>query len=139
MIYLPHPFAPHHHHHHPLDVEEDEEAAFHERNCKCCFRFPKAYTAFVKVQKVLEQIINFPLFDPFITLCIFLNTLFMAMEHHPMTEELREGLSTGNVVCSRPLFSFHFCSGFSLFFFFESKSLSDNLLTDALTAYEWIF
>ncbi|XP_065555192.1 sodium channel protein type 4 subunit alpha isoform X2 [Lathamus discolor] len=40
--------------------------------------------------------------DPFvdlgITICIVLNTLFMAMEHYPMTEEFENVLSVGNLV-----------------------------------------
>lgn len=42
--------------------------------------------------------------DPFvdlgITICIVLNTLFMAMEHYPMTEEFENVLSVGNLVGS---------------------------------------
>lgn len=40
--------------------------------------------------------------DPFadltITICIVLNTLFMAMEHHPMQDEFTKMLSIGNKV-----------------------------------------
>lgn len=40
--------------------------------------------------------------DPFvdlgITICIVLNTLFMAMEHYPMTEHFDNVLSVGNLV-----------------------------------------
>ncbi len=40
--------------------------------------------------------------DPFvdlgITICIVLNTVFMAMEHYPMTEDFEELLSVGNLV-----------------------------------------
>lgn len=42
--------------------------------------------------------------DPFvdlgITICIVLNTLFMAMEHYPMTEEFENVLTVGNLVGS---------------------------------------
>ncbi|KAM8837281.1 sodium channel protein type 4 subunit alpha A isoform 2-T6 [Spinachia spinachia] len=44
----------------------------------------------------------FVVMDPFvdlgITICIVLNTLFMAMEHYPMTEEFDHMLSVGNLV-----------------------------------------
>lgn len=42
--------------------------------------------------------------DPFvdlgITICIILNTVFMAMEHYPMSEDFEELLSVGNLVGS---------------------------------------
>ncbi|KAG9343831.1 hypothetical protein JZ751_013212, partial [Albula glossodonta] len=46
--------------------------------------------------------VYFVVMDPFvdlgITICIILNTLFMAMEHYPMTPEFEEMLSIGNLV-----------------------------------------
>lgn len=40
--------------------------------------------------------------DPFvdlgITICIVLNTVFMAMEHYPMSQQFEELLSVGNLV-----------------------------------------
>lgn len=40
--------------------------------------------------------------DPFvdlgITICIVLNTMFMAMEHYPMTPHFEEMLTVGNLV-----------------------------------------
>lgn len=39
-----------------------------------------------------------PFVDLAITICIVLNTLFMAMEHYPMTEEFNNVLSVGNLV-----------------------------------------
>ena len=39
-----------------------------------------------------------PFVDLAITICIVLNTLFMAMEHHPMTEEFKNVLAVGNLV-----------------------------------------
>lgn len=42
--------------------------------------------------------------DPFvdlgITICIILNTIFMAMEHYPMSAAFEELLSVGNLVSS---------------------------------------
>ncbi|XP_031439390.1 sodium channel, voltage gated, type V-like, alpha b isoform X1 [Clupea harengus] len=50
----------------------------------------------------LKELIKFMVMDPFldlaITICIVLNTLFMAMEHYPMTEEFNTMLSVGNLV-----------------------------------------
>ncbi|XP_048121747.1 sodium channel, voltage gated, type V-like, alpha b isoform X2 [Alosa alosa] len=49
-----------------------------------------------------KEVIMFMVMDPFldlaITICIVLNTLFMAMEHYPMTEEFNTMLSIGNLV-----------------------------------------
>uniref|UniRef100_A0A8C5AVU1 Sodium channel protein n=1 Tax=Gadus morhua TaxID=8049 RepID=A0A8C5AVU1_GADMO len=46
--------------------------------------------------------VNFVVMDPFvdlaITICIVLNTLFMAMEHYPMTPQFDHMLSVGNLV-----------------------------------------
>ncbi|TKS89520.1 Sodium channel protein type 4 subunit alpha A [Collichthys lucidus] len=46
--------------------------------------------------------VHFVVMDPFvdlaITICIVLNTLFMAMEHYPMTPEFDNMLSVGNLV-----------------------------------------
>ena len=39
-----------------------------------------------------------PFVDLAITICIVLNTLFMAMEHYPMTNEFTDVLMVGNLV-----------------------------------------
>lgn len=39
-----------------------------------------------------------PFLDLAITICIVLNTLFMALEHYPMTDEFNKMLSVGNLV-----------------------------------------
>lgn len=39
-----------------------------------------------------------PFLDLAITICIVLNTLFMALEHYPMTDEFNSMLSVGNLV-----------------------------------------
>uniref|UniRef100_A0A8D3CY63 Sodium channel protein n=1 Tax=Scophthalmus maximus TaxID=52904 RepID=A0A8D3CY63_SCOMX len=51
---------------------------------------------------VFKKWVLFVVMDPFvdlgITICIVLNTLFMAMEHYPMTPEFDHMLSVGNLV-----------------------------------------
>lgn len=51
---------------------------------------------------VFKKWVHFVVMDPFvdlaITICIVLNTLFMAMEHYPMTQEFNYMLSVGNLV-----------------------------------------
>ncbi|XP_054463082.1 sodium channel protein type 4 subunit alpha B [Anoplopoma fimbria] len=58
-------------------------------NCCGCWRWLKQY---------LYIIVMDPFVDLGITICIVLNTVFMAMEHYPMTEEFEELLSIGNLV-----------------------------------------
>ena len=58
-------------------------------NCCGCWRWLKLW---------LYTIVMDPFVDLGITICIVLNTVFMAMEHYPMTEEFEELLSIGNLV-----------------------------------------
>uniref|UniRef100_A0A672ZTB6 Sodium voltage-gated channel alpha subunit 4 n=1 Tax=Sphaeramia orbicularis TaxID=375764 RepID=A0A672ZTB6_9TELE len=50
------------------------------------------------VKNWLYTIIMDPFVDLGITICIVLNTVFMAMEHYPMTEQFENLLSIGNLV-----------------------------------------
>ncbi|ELK04662.1 Sodium channel protein type 9 subunit alpha [Pteropus alecto] len=52
----------------------------------------------IKFKKLIDFIVMDPFVDLAITICIVLNTLFMAMEHHPMTEEFKSVLVVGNLV-----------------------------------------
>uniref|UniRef100_A0A5F9C5H1 Sodium channel protein n=1 Tax=Oryctolagus cuniculus TaxID=9986 RepID=A0A5F9C5H1_RABIT len=52
----------------------------------------------IKFKKFIYIIVMDPFVDLAITICIVLNTLFMAMEHHPMTEEFKNVLVVGNLV-----------------------------------------
>ncbi|KAB0360458.1 hypothetical protein FD754_004614 [Muntiacus muntjak] len=52
----------------------------------------------IKFKKCIYFIVMDPFVDLAITICIVLNTLFMAMEHHPMTEEFKNVLTVGNLV-----------------------------------------
>lgn len=51
---------------------------------------------------VFKKWVHFVVMDPFvdlgITICIVLNTLFMAMEHYPMSPEFEHVLTVGNLV-----------------------------------------
>ncbi|XP_070780058.1 sodium channel protein type 4 subunit alpha B [Enoplosus armatus] len=58
-------------------------------NCCGCWRWLK---------QCLYTIVMDPFVDLGITICIVLNTVFMAMEHYPMTEEFEALLSVGNLV-----------------------------------------
>ncbi|NXK86634.1 SCN2A protein, partial [Formicarius rufipectus] len=52
----------------------------------------------LKLKSIVEFIVMDPLVDLAITVCIVLNTLFMAMEHYPMTKEFENVLKIGNQV-----------------------------------------
>lgn len=46
------------------------------------------------------QVVKDPLFELAITLCIVLNTMFLALEHHGMSDSVRQALDIGNKVCA---------------------------------------
>uniref|UniRef100_A0A8C2FPV2 Sodium channel protein n=1 Tax=Cyprinus carpio TaxID=7962 RepID=A0A8C2FPV2_CYPCA len=52
----------------------------------------------VKFKKFIYLIVMDPFVDLGITICIVLNTLFMAMEHYPMTQHFEHMLTVGNLV-----------------------------------------
>ncbi|KAK2509921.1 hypothetical protein MC885_009977 [Smutsia gigantea] len=52
----------------------------------------------IKFKKIIYFIVMDPFVDLAITICIVLNTLFMAMEHHPMTDDFKNVLTVGNLV-----------------------------------------
>ncbi|XP_062354547.1 sodium channel protein type 2 subunit alpha-like isoform X16 [Cinclus cinclus] len=54
--------------------------------------------SWLKVKSVVEFIVMDPFVDLAVTVCIVLNTLFMAMEHYPMTEQFDTVLTIGNLV-----------------------------------------
>uniref|UniRef100_A0A8C2XR92 Sodium channel protein n=1 Tax=Cyclopterus lumpus TaxID=8103 RepID=A0A8C2XR92_CYCLU len=85
-------------------MEELEEA--HKKCHPCWYVFAHRYLVWEcsPSWRRLKQLVNIMVMDPFldlaITVCIVLNTLFMAMEHYPMTDEFNGMLSIGNLVFS---------------------------------------
>ncbi|XP_030077808.1 sodium channel protein type 4 subunit alpha isoform X2 [Microcaecilia unicolor] len=55
-------------------------------------------TQWVKFKEMVRFVVMDPFVDLGITICIVLNTLFMAMEHYPMTDEFNKVLNVGNLV-----------------------------------------
>merc|ERR1719410_1538839 len=78
-----------------------------DRNCSGCQTCCLDYPCWLKTQDILYTIINDTLFDVLVTLCIILNTVFLAIEHHGMSEDLQYVLDLGNKV-------------FTTFFLFEA-------------------
>ncbi|RWS27821.1 sodium channel protein para-like protein [Leptotrombidium deliense] len=56
----------------------------------CCW-------CWVRIQELFALIVFDPFMELFITLCIVVNTLFMAMDHHEMDPAFDQFLSSGNV------------------------------------------
>lgn len=76
-----------------------------QRKCPpCWYKFANIFLIWEcgPVWGKIKEIVNLIVFDPFvdlaITICIVLNTLFMAMEHYPMTGQFEHVLSVGNLV-----------------------------------------
>ncbi|KAJ2948316.1 hypothetical protein O0L34_g7554 [Tuta absoluta] len=69
-----------------------------DRNCECCVSCCIDYEGWLQFQNCLYGIVKDPLFELFITTCIILNTLFLALEHHGMSENVRQALDIGNKV-----------------------------------------
>ncbi|XP_057279651.1 sodium channel protein type 2 subunit alpha-like isoform X1 [Pezoporus wallicus] len=83
-------------------MEELEES---RQKCPpCWYRFANTFliwdcwNPWLKVKHLVNLIVMDPFVDLAITICIVLNTLFMAMEHYPMTEQFSSVLSVGNLV-----------------------------------------
>lgn len=72
----------------------------------CWYKFANSFLiwdccpTWLKVKEIVNMIVMDPFVDLAITICIVLNTLFMAMEHYPMTDGFNHVLSVGNLVRS---------------------------------------
>ncbi|XP_056913565.1 sodium channel, voltage gated, type XII, alpha a isoform X4 [Takifugu flavidus] len=70
----------------------------------CWYTFAKRYLIWEccpwwrQIKEWVKHMVMDPFLDLGITICIVLNTLFMALEHYPMTEEFNTMLSVGNLV-----------------------------------------
>ncbi|XP_069020500.1 sodium channel protein type 2 subunit alpha-like [Embiotoca jacksoni] len=83
-------------------MEELEES---RQKCHpCWYTFAKKYLIWdcspwwLKLKECMKFMVMDPFLDLGITICIVLNTLFMALEHYPMTDEFNIMLSVGNLV-----------------------------------------
>ncbi|XP_054277860.1 sodium channel protein 60E-like [Macrosteles quadrilineatus] len=69
-----------------------------DRNCDKCVECCVDYEGWLRFQNCLYKVVRDPLFELLITLCIILNTMFLATEHHGMSENIRNMLDVGNKV-----------------------------------------
>uniref|UniRef100_A0A669D0Y5 Sodium channel protein n=1 Tax=Oreochromis niloticus TaxID=8128 RepID=A0A669D0Y5_ORENI len=78
----------------------------HKKCHPCWYTFAHRYLVWeccpmwLKVKQLVKIMVMDPFLDLAITVCIVLNTLFMAMEHYPMTDEFNGMLTIGNLVFS---------------------------------------
>ena len=72
-----------------------------DRNCPGCRKCCLNYSLWLRFQNLLFVVVHDMLFDATVTLCIVLNTAFLAAEHHGMSEDLKHVLDMGNKVRSR--------------------------------------
>ncbi|KAM9332676.1 sodium channel protein type 2 subunit alpha-like [Pholidichthys leucotaenia] len=85
-------------------MEELEES--HKKCPPCWYDFAQRFLVWeccpcwLKLKQLVKVMVMDPFLDLAITICIVLNTLFMAMEHYPMTDEFNSMLSIGNLVFS---------------------------------------
>ncbi|XP_035471916.2 sodium channel protein type 4 subunit alpha B isoform X2 [Scophthalmus maximus] len=89
-----------------IQGDEEEHTAMEDmRPCPACwYTFADVFlkwnccSCWQWLKKRLYTFVMDPFVDLGITICIVLNTVFMAMEHYPMTDEFEELLSIGNLV-----------------------------------------
>ncbi|XP_069138424.1 sodium channel protein 1 brain-like isoform X2 [Argopecten irradians] len=120
---------------------ERQKGQLIDRNCACCTG-TSIYTYWLYVQNGVMAIASDPLLDLFITICIVLNTAFMAAEHHGMSDDLKELLRIANYVFTSiftfecivkltSLSKFYFGNGWNVFdFIIVIASLVDLGLED---------
>ncbi|XP_043549833.1 sodium channel, voltage-gated, type I-like, alpha isoform X1 [Chiloscyllium plagiosum] len=83
-------------------MEELEES---RQKCPpCWYKFANTFLIWdchpnwLKIKEIVHLIVMDPFVDLAITICIVLNTAFMAMEHYPMTKRFEDVLTYGNLV-----------------------------------------
>ncbi|XP_051567838.1 sodium channel protein type 2 subunit alpha-like isoform X2 [Myxocyprinus asiaticus] len=116
-------------------MEELEES---RQKCPpCWYKFANGFLiwdccpAWLKVKKIVNMVVMDPFVDLAITICIVLNTLFMAMEHYPMTKEFSHVLSVGNLVFTG-IFTAEMClkviALYPYYYFQEGWNIFDGII-----------
>uniref|UniRef100_A0A671SK35 Sodium channel protein n=1 Tax=Sinocyclocheilus anshuiensis TaxID=1608454 RepID=A0A671SK35_9TELE len=82
----------------------DPSEVWKQKCVDCWFEFAESYLiwdcspTWLKIKKIVHMLMMDPFADLFITICIVINTAFMAMEYHPMEDPYINMLTTANVV-----------------------------------------
>ncbi len=82
----------------------DDEEELVDRNLECCGRCWPYYIPWLRFQNALFGIVSDIMFELFITLCIALNVLAMAIEHYGQPITLQNVLTYLNYVSKGVLF-----------------------------------
>lgn len=89
--------------------DEEEEPTFRERFVAYAIKIIDMFCVWdcckcwVFIQKYVALLVFDPFVELFITLCIVVNTLFMALDHHDMDKDLERALKSGNYVTYLPI------------------------------------
>nr|XP_015837604.1 PREDICTED: sodium channel protein 60E isoform X3 [Tribolium castaneum] len=104
-----------------------------DRNCSGCEQCCVDYDGWLQFQQALYRIVRDPLFELAITVCIVLNTMFLAMEHHGMSDDVLKALDIGNKVFTS-IFTFECClklMALSKEFFYCGWNIFDLIIVSA--------
>lgn len=87
--------------------EDDEDGpTFKDRALECLFKGIDTFCVWeccypwVRLKGWVSFVVFDPFIELFITLCIVVNTLFMALDHHDMDRDMEKALKSGNYVIS---------------------------------------
>ncbi|KAK1166097.1 sodium channel protein type 2 subunit alpha-like isoform X1 [Acipenser oxyrinchus oxyrinchus] len=103
----------------------------------CWYKFANTFLIWdcspnwLKIKTIVNLIVMDPFVDLAITICIVLNTLFMAMEHYPMTREFNNVLSVGNLVFTGIFTAemiFKICAMDPYYYFQEGWNIFDGII-----------
>lgn len=82
-----------------MDVEEGRsKASWMKDKCMTLLFGWECYPGWYKFARLVELFVMDAFIDLFITLCIVINTLFMAMDHAGMSDQMIRTLTVGNYV-----------------------------------------
>lgn len=89
----------------PTEEEDDEDGpTFKEKFIEAALKGIDIFCiwdccgCWLKFQEMVAWLVFDPFVELFITLCIVINTLFMALDHHNMDKGIEKILKTGNYV-----------------------------------------
>ena len=91
------------------DEEEEEKPTVREKMFTACLKALDMFCVWdccwcwVRIQEIFALIVFDPFMELFITLCIVVNTLFMALDHHDMDYDFEKVLKSGNYVSNQTL------------------------------------
>nr|UIX25865.1 voltage-gated sodium channel alpha subunit [Lymnaea stagnalis] len=101
-----------------------------DRNCDCCERWMCLYIPFLKMQNHFYVFVSDPLFDLIITFCIFINTLFLSLEHHNQSSTLTTTLTVSNIIFTCVFILEAFCKiiGLGKYYFMVGWNIFDLVI-----------